>query len=233
MMCLPSFLGELIKAFIYNLLESRLPEEAIFATENFLNMKSTSDVGSTSVYKHHSVLNHCTGFMTPFVNEASNLVSNVAAMIEKQPTTTHQKSLDSDPRYDHIFSLLMNTMMSEYTKALRERDEALASLATASILNDHRIMQEQMARRKDNTQSQLSDRNKHDLRMSQCSDDDMFTLCKQLGHEIAARTNAELEVNRLKERMQFERRLSEAKERDLLAEIAKYKKALEEYSYAK
>ncbi|KAL7539981.1 hypothetical protein ACHAXR_009781 [Thalassiosira sp. AJA248-18] len=57
------------------------------------------------------------------------------------------------------------------------------------------------------------------------SDDDMLNLCKQLGNEIASRTAAETEVNRLNECLEFERKVAQAKEKELQAELARYKKA--------
>jgi len=55
----------------------------------------------------------------------------------------------------------------------------------------------------------------------QSSDDEMLALCKQLGSEIAARTSAELEINRLKEQLELERKIAHTKEAELLEQISK------------
>jgi hypothetical protein len=52
------------------------------------------------------------------------------------------------------------------------------------------------------------------------TDQEMLALCKQLGGEIAARTNAEMEINRLKEQLELERKIARANEAELLSQLS-------------
>lgn len=225
--------GDLIKMFVYTLLESHLPEEATPVIEDFLGIASTntnsiSDIGGVCTKNISQSVDCGLNAISPSVGEAFEHVPNFSAAIESQPATPSLDNSQYCSEHNHeLFSSVINTMMKGYTKAVKERDEALASLATASTLHDHRIIKEQMSKSK-NAAKQASGPLNSQSGMAQ-NDDDMLMLCKQLGNEISLKTSAEIEVSRLNECLQFERKLAEAKEHDLLAELAKCKKALEEY----
>jgi len=202
--------SSLIKVFLSTLLECHMPEEAVTATEVFLNIdNSQSEVSNDyGTYLTNG---------TQSVDEAFGLVSN-ATTLEKQPGSSQSNSLDINPKCDQPYSSLLNVIMDGYTKAMKERDEALASLATTSIINDNRIVQEQLAR--SNSDSKSQDMKKQGSKKNSSDEDDMLTLCKQLGAEIALRTAAESEVNRLNERLEFERKIAEVKENELKRSLA-------------
>eukprot|EP00578_Thalassiosira_sp_NH16_P000136 CAMPEP_0181132364 /NCGR_PEP_ID=MMETSP1071-20121207/30955_1 /TAXON_ID=35127 /ORGANISM="Thalassiosira sp., Strain NH16" /LENGTH=91 /DNA_ID=CAMNT_0023218691 /DNA_START=164 /DNA_END=439 /DNA_ORIENTATION=+ len=84
-----------------------------------------------------------------------------------------------------------------------------------SIINDNRIMQEHLRRSDGVCKSQAKVDN---------SDEDTVNLCKHLGSEIALRTTAEAEINRLGECLEFERKVAQAKEDELRAKIARYER---------
>ena len=111
--------------------------------------------------------------------------------------------------------------MTAYNEATSERDTALATLAVSSVLNDHLIMQKQLARSTSNTR-QIAEMSRQGS-MHQSSDDEMLALCKQLGSEIAAKTDAEFEIKRLKEQLELERKCAQAKEAELLEQLSKKK----------
>ena len=175
-----------------------MPEEAISATKIFLNIQDSLSQISTD---GRTYLTNGTGNETSSLDEAFDAVS-FATTLDKQ--TVQGKSIRSFDAESAQNSSLLNVIMDGYTKAIKERDEALASLATTSIINDNRIMQEQL--RKSNTLKPQEMNNKAGQ-----SDEDMLALCKQLGNEIALRTAAETEINRLNELLQFERKIAQAK----------------------
>jgi len=189
----------LIKVFLSTLLECHMPEEAIVTTNIFLGM----DKPQSEVPKDHGA--NLTGG-TQSVDEAFDLVSDVISL-EKQPVSPQSTSRSVDPRCDQPYSSLLTVIMEGYARAMKERDEALASLATTTIVNDNRIMQERLSGSKN--------MNKGSSHKKSSDEEDMLTLCKQLGSEIELRTKAESEINRLNERLEFERKIAEAKENEL------------------
>jgi len=195
----------LIKVFLSTLLECHMPEEAIMTTKIFLGM----DKPQSEVPKDHGV-NLTSG--TQSVVEAFDLVSNITTL-EKQPVSPQSTSRSVDPRCEQNYSSLLTVIMEGYAKAMKERDEALASLATTTIVNDNRIMQERFAKSNKNM-------NKGSPKKKSNDEEDMLTLCKQLGSEIELRTKAESEINRLNERLEFERKIAEAKENELRRSFA-------------
>lgn len=190
------------------LLECPMPEEALLTAKTFLNIDNsppeTSDDYGT--------------YLTDATYSADEAFGRIASSPSlKNDSVSQLGSFDIDPENNGKSSLL-TVVMDGYTKVVKERDEALASLATASIINDNRIMQEQLAKSSQNAQSKS-------VRSKQSSSDaDMLNLCKQLGDEIATRTAAETAIKQLNERLQFERDVAEAKEKELRAELEKYKK---------
>ncbi|KAL7495702.1 hypothetical protein ACHAWT_006884, partial [Skeletonema menzelii] len=115
---------------------------------------------------------------------------------------------------DRVGSQLLEIIMTAYNEATSERDSALATLAVSSVVNDHHIMQKQLAR---------DQSNKAPVGGMRSSDDEMLALCKQLGSEIAAKTDAEFEIKRLKEQLELERKCAQAKEAELLEQLSKKK----------
>lgn len=201
----------LMKTFISTLLDCPLPVEALGATKIFLNIDDSisevsDDYGTYLINGTHSA-----------VDDAFGLVSQ-AMSVETYGPISSTNSLDLDPKAEGVQSL-MDVIMDGYTKAIQERDQALASLATTSIINDNRLVQEQLVGSNQSSGSQMNNESSH---MS--SDEDMINLCKELGKEISVRTAAETEINRLNERLEFERKIAEAKEKELREELARYKK---------
>lgn len=177
------------------------------ATKEFLNIdrnqqEPTSGCSDTLTDRTIHVSTYATS-----LNKAFNVVSQGIVKQGNRPQSPSEKH-----------SSLLDTMMDGYTKAIKERDEALASLATTSLLKDHNVIQKHTSKQQTGS-SRVSVAHQN-------SDEEMLELCKQLGNEITARTAAEHEVKQLTERLKFEKQLANAKERALLEEIAKYKKAL-------
>jgi len=183
-----------------------MPEQAISATKTFLHIPdSSSQTTDCGTY-----LTNGTGNETSSLDEAFESVS-CATTLDKQ--TVQGKSIGSFDAESAQNSSLLNVIMDGYTKAIKERDEALASLATTSIINDNRIMQEQLRKSKTLKPQEMNNK-------AGQSDEDMLALCKQLGNEIALRTAAETEINRLNELLQFERKIAQAKADECLAKLA-------------
>lgn len=146
-----------------------------------------------------------------------DIVTSASSSLDKQSIHTSSGSFDTAQSGRN--ESLLNVIMEGYSKAVLERDEALASLATTSIINDNRVMQEQLRKSNGNQQSQVAKNNKGG------SDEEMLNLCKQLGNEIALRTSAEAEINRLNERLEFEQKIAQAKNKELTAKLAMYEKS--------
>jgi hypothetical protein len=201
-------IGKLVKLFFSTLLGCHIPEEAVSATKVFLGIGdslSESDSYASTVETHS-------------LSEAFNRVS---IAIEAQPMSrTNQVEFDTES--DQAYSSLINVLMEGYTAAARERDKALANLATTSIINDNSIMNEYLD--SSHSMSRAKDLNRNS------TDEEMLNLCRQLGSEIESRTQAEIEINRLNDRLEFEQKIAHAKERELRAELAKYKKATQHQS---
>ena len=208
---------EWIKLFASTLLESYLPEQVIKATMDFFGMKESRGLATRTIFDGYALHSHeesCAE--TTETNEAFDTFAKVVS--------NHNQSVQSyglvSSANDCVDSHLLEIIMTAYNEATSERDSAIATLAVSSVLNDHQIMQEQLAKRKSNKPPAGG---KRQSSMQQSSDDEMLALCKQLGSEIAARTSAELEVNRLKEQIELERKIAHAKEAELMDQISKKK----------
>jgi len=189
---------EVIKTFIYALLESYLPEEAVSATEGFLCLKANVHAGIVE----KSVLNH----------HDSNFTMRPIMAVSQVPTDTGAIGNNPQPFNldDTLNTSFLQTILDGYTNAIKEKNEALASLATASTLHNHRTIRWNMSKHRAPVQSTQNISN---------NEDDMLILCKQLGNEISLRTAAEQEIRRLNECMEFERKLALAKEQELRDEL--------------
>ncbi|KAL3803648.1 hypothetical protein HJC23_003702 [Cyclotella cryptica] len=206
---------ELIRVFLYTLITSYLPKFAIQVTEEFLDIASLS---KTSVHQR------CLTETTQVLDDALGCVSNHVDEIKQSPSVhSHLKACGES---SFIISSLLDTIMSAYSKVTHERDEALASLAAASILKDNEIFLKYMA-------TDLGTVTTPTTHMQQNIDDEMQMLCKNLGQEIGLRTKAEAEVLSLKQRLELEQKLAKAKQDDLMVELEKYKSLLESMSSRK
>ena len=124
------------------------------------------------------------------------------------------------------FSSVLETMMIAYSRATQERDEALATLAAASILQNNEIALKYI-------EKDVETGTKPTISMQQNIDDEMQMLCKNLGQEISLRTIAEAEVLSLKQQLELEQKLAKVKQDDLMVELDKYKNLLESMSSGK
>jgi hypothetical protein len=210
--------GELIKLFLYTLLTSYLPKSAIEVTEEFLDITSAPN---TSTEK--GCLSKTTQAAECF-NDVFGRVCKCADELKPPPSAeSHSMASGGD---GFVFSSLLDTMMNAYFKATQERDEALASLAAASILRDDEIVLKYMAKDSETVTKPANS-------MQQNIDDEMQMLCKNLGQEIGLRTKAETEVLSLKQQLELEQKLAKVKEHDLMAELDKYKSLLKSMSNEK
>ena len=164
-----------------------MPHEAVEATKAFLNLDDNSSSDAANDYGTYLTNG------SHYVNDAYDQVSNALAESDR---AKQGGDLDIDARRERDLPLL-SVLLDGYAKAVKERDEALASLSTTSILNDNRIIQDQRTKGKGASKAKTSD-------------EDMVQLCKQLGTEISLRTTAEAEINRLNERLEFERKIWES-----------------------
>lgn len=189
-----------MKVFVSTLLECHMPNEAIKATKDFLNIDVSSSDNSDDYGTYLANGAH-------YVNEAFNNASHAM----KENGQLANQGGNPDARSDRETPLL-NALLGGYLKAIKERDEALASLSTTSIMNDNSILQGHLAKS-----------NGASVPKPKSSDEDMMNICKQLGNEISLRTAAEMEIHTLRERLEFERQIAEAKEKELRAELSRYK----------
>jgi hypothetical protein len=200
-----------VKLFFSTLLGCHIPEEAVSATKVFLGIKdslSESDTYASTNGKHS-------------VNETFDCMSNAISHEAQPMSQTNHVELDTES--DQAYSSLLNVIMEGYTAAVKERDRALANLATKSIIEDNVIMNEYL----NCSDSMSSAIKKKDLKRNS-TDEEMLNLCRQLGNEIESRTAAEIEINRLQDRLEFEQKIAQAKERELRAKLARYEKATQQ-----
>ncbi len=133
----------------------------------------------------------------------------------------HTEALGNNPPTlnfdDALNKSFLQMILDGYTNAVKEKNEALASLATASTVHNHRTIRWNMSKRRAPVQPTQNNAN---------NEDDMLMLCKQLGNEIFLRTAAEQEIRRLKECLEFERKVAQTKEQELLAELARCRSEL-------
>lgn len=113
------------------------------------------------------------------------------------------------------FPSLIDVVMASYSKAVQERDEAVAKLSASSILKENAIIQKYLGIEGIAQSNSTKPRNN--------SDDELQMLCKNLGQEIEMRTAAEQEVEGLKQQMELERSIAASKELELKAQLEKYK----------
>lgn len=179
-----------------------MPEQGISATKAFLNMTDVASISSSNHEQQYDKLHLAETFNTV----VSNITSN-----DKQPSNSNSRSLDNPDQQSSLLSVIMDG----YTAAVKERDEALASLATTSLINDNSIMQEQL-RRRSNEIPKLTQP------LGGSNDEDMMNICTQLAKEIQAKETLKAEINRLNERLDFEQKIAQAKTDELLAKLAMY-----------
>jgi hypothetical protein len=206
---------EWVKLFSTTILESYLPEEAINATVSFFGLNQRDGVATT---KYGGSLPSQNGDDCTSTMQANDAFNTFSEAVSGQNHST-QYTLVPPAHTNRGGSHLIDTIMAAYTEATSERDAALASLSISSILNDHHIMQEQLARKKTGHRTQSGGMSKQGSLHSE-TDQEMLALCKQLGGEIAARTNAEMEINRLKEQLELERKIARANEAELLSQLS-------------
>ena len=120
-------------------------------------------------------------------------------------------------------------------QVMAERDESHARMVAAGVLHVHET--EQLRKQVSRLKAQIKagsetpdhqDEKAQQLKneMQQDSDMELVSLCQQLAGEISARTNASLEVIRLKESRKIERDTEEAEKNALLREAIEARQAL-------
>lgn len=207
--------GELIKVFLSTLITSYLPKFALQVIEEFLDIASISK---------NSVDEGRPPKRAESVNDDFSFRFNHAHEIKQPPST--QSHLMACGECRSGFSSILDTMMSAYSRATLERDEALATLAAASILQNNEIALKYI-------EKDVETGTKPTISMQQNIDDEMQMLCKNLGQEISLRTRAEAEVLSLKQQLELEQKLAKVKQHDLMVELDKYKNLLESMSSGK
>ncbi len=197
--------GKLVELFFSTLLGCHIPETVIAAAKAFLDIKdSLSESDSyASIIGTHSI------------NEAFGDVSHAIRSHNAQPTS-QENHVEFDIESDQASSLL-NVIMEGYSAVARERDKALANLAVASIINDNSIMNKYL----NSSDAPLNTK-------ANSIDEEMLNLCRQLGNEIELRTTAEIEIDRLNDRLKFEQKIAQAKERELKVKLARYEKSTQQ-----
>jgi hypothetical protein len=155
---------------------------------------------------------------------------------------------------NHVTENLQEAMHAALMKVMAERDEAHAQLVAASVLHTHTAEQEKkkveiLKAQLDEASKQLSSRvgaglfvdkkkkaqeekeererlEKLYLAVQQDSEAEIVALCGQLSSEISARTQAALEVRRLKESRTIERQHEAAEKQALREELTRLKERL-------
>jgi hypothetical protein len=193
-----------VELFFSTLLGCHIPEKVIAATKVFLGIKDSLSESDS----------YASTIGTQIINEA--FVDLTHAISHNAQPISLQNHIEFDIESDHA-STLLNVIMEGYSAAIRERDRALANLAIASIINENSIMNKYL------NSSDAPSKTK-----SNSTDEEMLNLCRQLGNEIESRTTAEIEIDRLNERLKFEKKIAQAKERELKVKLARYEKSTQQ-----
>jgi hypothetical protein len=179
------------------------------------------------------------------------LVENQNYLAEKLAETSHRSSsvnLSEIPLEisisTSVSSQYQEAMHAALMKVMQERDQAHARMVAANVLHVHEM--EQQRKKTAQLASQLevaknsitsttpggqSTKDSSELRrierqMQQNSDAELLALCQQLASEISGRTEAALEVSRLKESRQIERENEIAEKKALRDEMDHLKELL-------
>ncbi|KAL7581501.1 hypothetical protein ACA910_022070 [Epithemia clementina (nom. ined.)] len=135
-----------------------------------------------------------------------------------------------------LSSRLHNAVHDALMEVMAERDQSRANFAAADVLHVHELQQERkrskrLAEELEEKKSLLpEDKAQARIRKQQQetnNDNELLSLCQQLSTEIAARTSATLEIERLKDMRKTERSNESAEKEALQEEIRKLKEQLE------
>jgi len=184
----------LVHTYIVALLGSRLPIEAIPIVQEFLGINASLNTGRET---------------TSHPADATEAVEDALLSLTKSsPSDDAGQTNEVDAAAESLNEILMRA----YEKAMVERDEALAALASSSVVRDSQVLiknQQPIVRQKPGS--------------TRSSDGDMLELCNQLNKEIALRTQHETHINRLNERLDLERKMAEARIMELREELQRCK----------
>lgn len=208
--------GELVKLFLDTLVSSYLPQHAIDATKDFLCLAQVPTTAATMA----TGTTHYTDERFLIVDSGKAAYNKVIMPCPKDDMPRERSPIQNSKVLDTnntATSSLLDIMMASYSRAIQERDEAFAKLASSSMLQQHEVIQKYTRNGPSANPSSSTTRN---------SDDELQMLCKNLGQEIELRTSAEAEVQGLKQRLELEQKLANAKERELREELEKYKSLL-------
>lgn len=133
---------------------------------------------------------------------------------------------------------LQESVQAALLRVMEERDTSHTRLVAAEVLHVHKLEQQrkqnarleaelQASRSEGNSQNADRERQQRHLQMQQSADEELMSMCQQLSGEISARTEASLEVKRLKESHQIESEQHKNEVQALQEEIVRLRGALE------
>ena len=203
-------LGQIINVFLQTMVSCDLPLDAIKATEAFLEVSDMVPIADPVIEPD------CAQATSPSVENIDDAYEKVF-QVERGPSLENSMPRSTFCEQSSTVSTsLLDVMKMSYSKAIEERDLALAKLSLSSILQDNEIIKKRVG----NSSSMQNST------VQQNSDDELQLLCKNLGQEIELRTAAEAEVKSLKEKIQLEQEMAAAQTRELVAELEKYRQLL-------
>lgn len=189
---------------MHTLVSTYMTLETLKATEDFLGITNIKVTDSMSRLARDNIN-----------SPAATLGSEITPDSAKLSRRSSINSLASCSTDNPAFSCLIDAVMSSYSKAIQERDEAVAKLSASSIIKENAIIQKYLeidGMSQNSAAKPLGN-----------SDEELQMLCKNLGQEIEMRTAAEQKVEGLKQQMELERSLAASKELELKAQLEKYK----------
>ena len=172
----------------------------------------------------------------------SVMAERVARSFAEEHARAHKKPSEIavvEPLTPPAFSQrLQESMHAALLKVMEERDMSHARLAAAEVLHVHELEQQrkqnsrleielEASRPEITTPNEDRERRQRHLQMQQSSDEELMSLCQQLGGEISARTAATLEVARLREGHQMESEHHKDEVQALQDEISRLRAELE------
>ena len=250
-------LAEILAEFLNSMIDTELPIDGLLALTEFLELTDVSTKVMLEEQRVERPGNYRSQFQREIdsiqnrLTETNKLAlvcqtciikaEGTSVMAGRVIKTRPDQSAVPLPQFPNVpgpilSARLHNAVHNALLKVMGERDQSRASFAAADVLHVHELKQERKKTKKleeeleskrfFGTEQQAQARLRKQ-RQDSINDDELMSLCQQLSSEIAARTSACLETERLKEMRETERTNEALEKESLQEEIERLKEQLQ------
>ena len=249
-----AFQCEVIQSYLDAVLASPLPESALSAVFHFFDMNpleglwkgkessglditlppvpKTFELGTSDIFaKRISSLESILAKATSKISIASNVCKKQSPTIVAAKEIRPIANATTAYHDDELHTALRDALLT----AKRERDEADAQLLASSVMHVKELEQERrkatrMAKRLQaaNESPKQTELRKHEQELVDNSEQELMAMCKQMTTEITAKTEASLEIARLKEKLKTDQEADSARIGVLRLEVECLRRQLED-----